>query len=174
MEGKKTATTLCLLVVGCKAPGPVLPSYRGQERYYQTNSGRLLMVTNQGNVYDVTCIGIEWIKAHPSLTDEAKLSQMRNTSECSAGQAMELGKVYWDKETEDWQLTIYDIAPAPKQCKRLFLPFSDMPLRHSCWNVLWEVPANIVVIPLYVVAAPFVVGGWLYFQAAKALSGVKH
>jgi hypothetical protein len=150
------------------------PSYGGQERYYQTNSGRLLMVTNQGSVYDVTCIGIEWIKAHPQLTDEAKLSHMRNTPECSAGQIMELGKVYWDKETEDWQLTKYDIAPAPKQCKSLFLPLSDMRLRHACWNVLWEVPADIVMIPVYVVAAPFVVGGLLYFWAAAALSGAKH
>jgi len=47
---------------------------------------------------------------------------MRNISECSAGQIMELGKVYWDKETEDGQLTKFDIAPTPKQCKSLFLP----------------------------------------------------
>ena len=67
---------------------------------------------------------------------------MRNISECGAGQIMELGKVYWDKETEDGQLTTFDIAPTPKQCKSLFLPLLDMRLRHSCWNVLWEVPAS--------------------------------
>jgi hypothetical protein len=58
---------------------------------------------------------------------------------------------------EEWEMSSFDVEPAPVGCKILFPVFySDKAVKEryvSCWNRAWEIPAFVIALPVFIVGA---------------------
>lgn len=144
---------LLLILNGCVTPGP-LHDYgdrNGLGTYYDTRSGRLLRVEQDGTVYDITCAGA-W--------NARETGRLALKKWCTDGELETIASV--TKIGGEWDMSGYDIAPETGHCEPLveFFAFGGLPYkRRSCWNRLWEVPLIAVVGPPafvgFLVWAPF-------------------
>ncbi len=58
---------------------------------------------------------------------------------------------------EEWDMSSFVVEPAPTGCEILFPVFySDKAVKEryvSCWNRAWEIPAFVIVLPIFIVGA---------------------
>ena len=149
---------LLSLLSACATPRPdkhfLEDSYA---RYYRSDSGAVLRVEGDGTVLDVTCLTPQFARDMPREELPASL--------CDDGKLTVLGKV--GRAGDDWDMSAYRLARETGRCKPLLRPLTrrfeesdwkalEADQGHSCWNLLWEVPASIVAYPA---AAVILVGG---------------
>ena len=109
----------------------------GYARYYDTQSGQLLRVDRDGNVFDVTCAG----RNAPGKPIDVLQRY------CTRGRVEFIGKL--NRIGDDWDLSRYDIALETGTCEPLVPLFSGglQKKRRSCWHRLWEVPTLALLMP---------------------------
>lgn len=147
-----------LFLTGCASVGPVLQW--GDLRYYETKDQRLLRVSADGGVYDVSCVGLDWFHAH----------WMNNLSNrVAACGDQKIGVVNWSDKSQDWQMSQYEVQAVCRPLEQFIDPaprllgiptLSVVP--YSCWNRIWEVPfAPVMAVLLYTRLPLFIVYGYL-------------
>ncbi|MGE3153018.1 MAG: hypothetical protein AB7G48_07705 [Nitrospiraceae bacterium] len=144
----RVVMALLSLITGCATDLPPRAFFHEDQngRYYETQSGRILRIEQDGTVLDITCAEPEIARGLPR-EDVVRVL-------CPTGKVTNLGKA--KKVAGDWDLRPYDIAPESGTCKPLFSPLSDSwtsEKRHSCANLFWEIPAAVVVYPTIAVLA---------------------
>jgi hypothetical protein len=142
---KRVACTMSLLLLlgGCATPGPPhdYVAKSNSATVYDTESGKLLRIEQDGTVYDITCVGSwNYVKEPIDALDER----------CRDGKIEMIGSV---TEVEgEWDMSGYDIAPETGCCEPLIPLFGRLEYkRRSCWHRLWEVPTFAVLVPLGIV-----------------------
>ena len=128
-----------LLLNGCATGVPPRPHFDEDQhgRYYETRSGTILRVEQDGTVLDVTC-------AEPMLAKGFPREDVLRIP-CPTGKVSVLGKA--KKLGTDWDLSTYLIDPESGTCVSLFAPLSDAwtaEKRRSCAHRIWEIPAAVV------------------------------
>lgn len=139
---------IALLMNGCATGAPPKPHFDEDQygKYYETKTGKILRVEQDGTVLDVTCTAPEMTRGFPR-EDVTRLF-------CPTGKVSVLGKV--QKVGQDWDLSAYNIEPESGTCPSLFAALSDSwtaEKRQSCAHRLWEVPAAIIAYPTIAVLA---------------------
>lgn len=157
---KITICVILLLFSGCAAPGPILQTV--DSHYYETKDHRLLRVSKQGAVFDISCVGLDWFRSHWYPTANLKGRE-------EACDNLKIGEVEWVSERRDWNMSQYEIQPVCQplagiiDCPPRLFPRRNSAIPYSCWNRIWEVPWAPVQITLFYVTLPIrFVYGYLY------------
>lgn len=62
---------------------------------------------------------------------------------------------------DEWDMSSFDVKPMSTECEILFPVFhSDEAVKgryESCWNRAWEIPAFVIVLPIFIVGAAVMV-----------------
>ena len=98
------AICLALTASSCSTPGP-LRQYGAEDnygRYYETNDGKLLRVTADGQVWDITCVKFE------KARDRA-IEVLKGEGYCSKDKRVEdLGQV--SRDGDEWDMSNFGIT----------------------------------------------------------------